>query len=245
MPLDYSISISARGKASDERIAQFLNNFNVDLSHIDSIFGFVEKCALYGGRTFRAVEISENDYNWMLDKGIGFRIPLQSTQALKSDYETCKPFLEKYHRTGNTVIIAKDWIAKAIKRDFPLYSVEASVIKQIDSVEKLLKALKLYDSVVPDPWWFNNANSPDGIEQCLRERVRLFLNAGCMYTCPARICYPTASKANLGRGESRCSRVEGIDREYKGSVYEFSLQDYLARGYLKFKLLRSNGYRTY
>ncbi len=46
-----SFTISARGKAGDVPVMEFLRrNFGtLPLERIDSLFGFVERCTLYGG----------------------------------------------------------------------------------------------------------------------------------------------------------------------------------------------------
>jgi hypothetical protein len=64
----------------------------------------------------------------MYDHDIGYRIPLQNIVASREEYVASKTFLAKYHRKGNSVIIARAKLAKWIHEDFPLFEVEASVI---------------------------------------------------------------------------------------------------------------------
>lgn len=238
-----SYAISARGKRVETPIEVFLSLFG-DID-IDSVFGFYGPCRLYGGRPYFAPEISADDLGWMYAKGIGFRIPLQTTIANMSDYRAEREFLDAHHRVGNSVIIARSRFAKAIRSDFPLYQIEASVIQNINSVSKIMSALELYDTVVPDPFWFNNSPEAASIPLEVRDRIRLFVNAGCMYTCKQRICYTAVSKMNLGVGVYQCSMANGVKRDYKGSMYEFDVNKYISNGYSKFKILRSNGYTGY
>jgi hypothetical protein len=235
-------AISARGKNEKEPIQDFLCYFGIPIGNVDSIFGFTEPCILYGGRPFHAPELSENDIDWMYDNNIGFRIPLQNTIASLDHYELCKPFLEKYHKTGNSLILARDKFAEKIRTDFPLYKLEASVVKKIDSVKKCLKNLEIYDTIVPDPQWFNNTS--DEIPEEYRSRIRLFANAGCMYTCPQRVCYNAVSRMNLGVGEYECSAMNGVLRNHTGMT-DFDVDNYVERGYTKFKLLRRRDTTAY
>jgi hypothetical protein len=229
-------TISARGKAPTQPIEDFLKFFNVSLENVDSVFGFTEFCRLYGGRPFMLPELSNDDLTWMYNNNIGYRIPLQNTIASLVDYESSKPFLEKHHREGNTIILARDRFVEKIRKDFPLYKLEASVIKKIDSIKKGIANLKIYDTIVPDPQWFNNTD--DEFPEEYKDRIRLFANAGCMYACPQRICYNAVSKMNLNLGKFQCSKHNGVERPLLGMT-NFDVDNYIKRGYNKFKLLRA------
>jgi hypothetical protein len=52
--------------------------------------------------------------------------------------------LHQYHGKGNSVITVSDELAGWIRADFPQYEIEASVIKDIHTIEKLESALQLY-----------------------------------------------------------------------------------------------------
>ena len=56
-------TISARGKTATTPILRFLaaNFGRVAIKQIDSVFGFVERCTLYGGRVFAEPELSDRD----------------------------------------------------------------------------------------------------------------------------------------------------------------------------------------
>jgi len=235
-----SFAISARGKHSEASMKSFLLPFPE--VPVDSIFGFSDPCGAYGGRQFVSREISDADLSWMYDRGIGYRIPLQNTVASLDEFKAERGFLTKHHRKGNSLILARTRFIDFIRDEFPDYSIEASVIMRLNSVKKVIKALEIFDTVVPDPMWFET-EKPD-IPQELRHRVRLFANAGCMYTCPQRTCYGSFSKINLGRplgqGDLGCS-MNRVPRPYKESMYDFDVQGYVDAGYSRFKLLRSNG----
>ncbi len=58
-----SYSISCRGKSSAEVVGLFLSKSfsGIALATIDSLFGFVERSTLYGGRQFLQPELSDAD----------------------------------------------------------------------------------------------------------------------------------------------------------------------------------------
>ena len=95
-----------------------------------------------------APELSERDVMQLNNAGIGLRIPLTNHDAELQEYKSYRPFLEKYHRSVNSVIVTNDDLAEWIRADFPDFDIEASVIKNIDNHKKLESALKYYDTAV-------------------------------------------------------------------------------------------------
>lgn len=240
--MTYSVTISGRSKNPNQHIKEFLeqNFFGIDLNVIDSIFAFSDPCKLYGGRTYTGYELSYLDLKWMYDNNIAYRIPLSNFLATDEIYKEELNFLKKHHKEGNSVIVMKDLLAERIKNDFPLYSVECSVTKQIETADELHKALELYDTVVPLPKAFNtNYKLLESFTQDVKDRIRLFLNVGCAYHCPARTCYASMSKMNIGIKDAKfeCSQLN--KKQYIPSgMTDFDIEDYLERGYTKFKMLR-------
>ena len=189
-------TISARGKKLRQAVQIYLSeNFpNIPLSKIDSIFGFVEPTSLYSGRPFLNRQISDKDYQFLQENNVGLRIPFTNHYVSKKEYQKYKPLLEKYHKKGNSLIITNDDFVKWLKKDFPFYKIEASILKEIDSLEKINNALELYDTIVLPMNVNYNIDLLKSIEQ--KERITLFGNAGCALTCPNRICYDYISKRN-------------------------------------------------
>lgn len=213
--------------------------------HVSSVFGFMEPCELYGGRPYNNRQISDADIVWMYDNGIDLRIPIQNLLTKKEHLIKNLDFLKKYDRPGNTVIIANDQLVQPFRELGLSYSIECSVIRRVNSVDELVKILDLYDEVVADPTWLNH--QPEIVPQELRHRVRLFLNAGCMFHCQSRICYTGFSQMNLGRWSKRLCEINpqtGIRAEDRPFVV-FDINDYLPLGYHKFKLLRQNGHAAF
>ena len=232
-------TISARLKAPDTPVFKFIRNQYgyVPLREIDSLFGFVERSTLYGGRFFTQRELSEKDVWQLNNSGIGIRLPMTNHYVERDEYEANLPLLEKYHRPCNSIIITNDQLAKWIRMDFPDYRLDASVIQNIKTHRKLEKAFKLYDSVVLPMRLNEDFEFLEKIED--KDKITLFANAGCALTCPSKLCYVSFSKLNKGKGgEFRCALMFK-DRELLGMV-DFPLQPYVDLGFHRFKLLRPN-----
>ena len=237
----FSFTVSVRRKLPDQSINDFLeiNYPNLPLSYVDSVFGFVERSTLYGGRNFVEPELVDEDIQALYQHGIGLRLPLTNKFVTRLEYEQNIPLLEKYHRKGNTVIIVKDDLARWIRRDFPLYQLEGSVIKALDTQDKINQALELYDSVVLPASLNDDFNFLEKITN--KPSITLFANAGCAYNCPAKICYTYVSRENKYNGKDSgldCSKSIA-EREVLGMV-DFDLNVLGSLGFTRFKLLRSN-----
>lgn len=193
---DISYTVSARGKNEKMPVVDFLkeNYSSIQISQIDSVFGFVEPSTLYSGRPFLKRQISDADTAVLNENNIGVRIPFSNHYITEEEYKNHISFFEKYQRKGNSVICTNDQLAKWIKRDFPGFLLEASVLKEIDTHEKIEKALELYDSVILPMNLNNNTEFLSFIKN--KDRITLFGNAGCALTCPNRICYEVISKTN-------------------------------------------------
>lgn len=237
-------------------ILDFLNTYfrNIPLDRIDSVFGFLEASTLYSGRPFLKRQLSDADLAVMENLRIGLRIPCTNHFLTKQEYQKHIPFFEKYQREGNSVICTNDQLAAWIRRDFPLYQIEASILKEIKSQEGINRALKLYDSVILPMNLNYNVSFLSSIRH--KDRITLFGNAGCALTCPRRICYENISRCNkklalqkhlqrkisilfrMGFSTRWCSnRLH--PRLLKGMV-DFDLQALNNLGFRRFKMLREN-----
>jgi len=143
--------------------------------------------------------------------------------------------LKKYHRPCNSIIVTNDDLARWIQQDFPRYRIDASVIKNIKTHQKIDEALELYDSVVLPMSLNEDFEFLEKIEA--KDRITLFANAGCALTCPSKLCYRSLSIINKGKGgEFQCALMYK-GRELAGMV-DFPLQPYIELGFHRFKLLR-------
>ncbi len=235
---DFRFTISARGKPLDLPVFHFLsNNFSeLPLEQIDSVFGFVERCSLYGGREFIKPQISSYDVSVLNRAKIGLRIPFTNHMADREEYERYQPMIQKYYKPVNSVIVTNDNLAKWIRADFPDMVIEASVIKNIKNMRKLEEALEIYDTVVLPMTTIDDREFLEKIPD--KDRIRLFANGGCALTCPSKICYPAFSEMNKFKGgEFRCSQ-DIKSREMLGMI-DFDLDELGEMGFHHFKLLRA------
>ncbi|MEZ5994214.1 MAG: hypothetical protein R3C25_00520 [Hyphomonadaceae bacterium] len=229
-------TVSGRGKSNGEHVLQFLAKAyrGIPIALVDSVFGFVERSPLYGGRIFEGAELTPRDVECLYDVGIGVRIPFTNHYAEPEDYDASLAVLEKYHRPGNAVIITNDALAGWIRRDFPRYRIEASVIKNLKSYDRIAAALDMYDTAVLPMEFSENTQFLEGLPQ--KDRITLFANAGCGLTCPSHICYPSISKFNKnGEGELLCSQP--IKKREMRGVIEFDLGPLQDLGFSRFKVL--------
>jgi hypothetical protein len=231
-------TISARGKPDGVPVLPFLAKHfpRIPVIEIDSVFGFVECSTLYGGRVFGAPELTPHDVSQLYYVGIGVRLPLTNHYVEPAEYENNQPLLEKYHRDGNAVICTNDELARWIRRDFPKYRIEASVIKNLKAPDRIAAALDLYDTAVLPMEMNEDPDLLEGLDD--KDRITLFANAGCALTCPSRICYVSVSRLNKGQGgEFKCSQPIK-ERELRGMI-DFDLDRFVAMGFSRFKLLRA------
>ncbi len=248
-----SFTVSARGKFSWQPMLPYLDSHFGALprGQIESVFGFVDPCTLYGGRPYWFRQISDRDAAVMARHNIGVRIPLTTHFVTREEYEYNRPVLEKYHREGNSLIVQNDVLVPWIRQDFPHYRIEASMLKFLNSYAKIEAALELYDTVVLPMDLVEDPAFLAGVPH--RERVTLFGNAGCALTCPARMCYARISRINKVRGSRNplvrlygylvgvciieCSQKK-IRRQMRG-VVDFDIRPLVAMGFKRFKMLRA------
>lgn len=231
-------TVSARGKPSAVPIQKFIrNNYNeIPLEQIDSFFGFTEPTTLYGGRVFATTELSRYDIRSMYQVGIHVRLPLTNHTVTAEEYEENLPYLEKYHRPGNSLIITNDQLAKWVRVDFPDYRLEASVIKNIDNLRKAEKAFELYDTVILPMTSNDDEEFLNSIDN--KKDFTLFANGGCAYTCPSKICYPSISRVNKTGDGSLFQCSQKLKERNMIGMYDFDLDYLQSLGFERFKLLR-------
>ena len=234
-------TISGREKPVNEGIIPYLRRAygHIPLDEVESVFAFVERTTLYGGRQFAGPELTDDDIESMYAHGIGYRIPLTNLYIDRDEYNLSLWLLDRYHRPGNSVIVVDDELAQWIREDFPKYKVEASIIKNINSYEKIDQALEIYDTVVLPTSLNEQPEFLSRLEQ--KERITLFAYAGCGVNCTSKMCYPSISKFNKFNGytDFECSR-KYKPREIRGKV-EFDLDEYVAMGFNRFKLIEPTG----
>jgi len=236
---EYTFTISARGKLPNTPVFAFLRHQfgNVPLGQIESLFGFVERSTLYGGRGFVRRELSDRDVLQLNNAGIGLRIPMSNHHVTRAEYEQNIELLRKYCRKGNSIIATNDDLARWVRQDFPEYRLDASVIKNINNKRKLDQALEIYDEIVLPMKSNEDLDFLSAIDE--KDRITLFANAGCAFTCPSKTCYASVSKFNKGKGNTELQCSQSLkERETLGMI-DFDLQQLNDLGFHSFKLLRA------
>jgi hypothetical protein len=231
-------TVSARSKYPNVPVFAFLRNQygNMPLREIDSLFGFVERSTLYGGRGFVRRELSDRDVTQLNNAGIGVRLPMSNHYVEYDEYKENKPILRKYHREGNSIIATNDEFAKWVRQDFPDYRLDASVIKNVKTHEQIEKAMEIYDSVVLPMKANEDLDFLAKIEN--KDKITLFANAGCALTCPSKTCYVSISRINKGGDHEFLCSQKLKPRDMHGMV-DFPLEPYIRLGFHRFKLLRA------
>jgi hypothetical protein len=234
-------SVSVRGKPAREPVGYYMEAYfpKIPVSSVDSVFGFAERSTLYGGREFRKPQLTDGDCDFLYEHGSGVKLPLSNHFVSEAEYEQNQPFLEKYHRKGNQLVIVNDDLARWVRRDYPDYSPEASVIKDIRTHDDIGKALEIYDTVVLPMDVNNDIRFLKSIED--KSRIRLFMNAGCAYKCPLKLCYKSFSRLNKFTGDAtfQCSQSDFFRTHHE--MVEFDVDRLFDLGFHKFKVLRPKG----
>ena len=121
MGMTFSVSARKEERTHIKKTIEFVYHaFKINVYEIENFYGFREFCPLYGGRPYVGKEISDIDLEYMYDLGVGLRLPLTNHFVTYDEYKSQKPFLEKYHRDGNSLIIVNDKLATWIKEDFTI-----------------------------------------------------------------------------------------------------------------------------
>lgn len=243
---NYSYSVSGRWVGQRMDIENYLQFFFIylNMSQIHSVFGSTtENSEFYGGRVYDPKKsMNDTHLNKLYGRGINLALTLTNHYYSQELFEINLPFLEKYHRHGNVVICTSDELAKQIRKNFPLYTVRASIIKNLTTVEKVKKAFDIYDDVVIPM----DLNDDDDFLESLpqKDRIMLFANAACAYNCPARICYPEISKFNQAKtNKIRCKKEELGLLEY--AFYFFDVDKFYSMGFSNFKLIPAKIFKNF
>lgn len=230
--------VSSRQISKNMDIIDYLNVFYMytDIKNIEGVFGNTSDfCPFYGGRSFKVEHSLTEKHIQDLEKhNIGLSLTLTNHFFSEEDYRASLPLLKRHHKNGNSIICTNDRLALQIKNDFPLYSLKASIIKNIDTLEKIDRNLELYDYItIP-----MNKNDDDSFLQSIIDKTRiiLFANANCAYTCPKRTCYLGFSQKIAEKPVTSSCSKENIPRLDIGAVY-FDIKKFQTMGYTQFKLV--------
>ncbi|MCX6307173.1 MAG: hypothetical protein NT040_19585 [Bacteroidetes bacterium] len=242
----YSYSVSGRWITPKSDIVKYLQFFfiYIDFARISSVFGSTaEPSAFYGGRVYDAKKsLTQNQIDILYRKKINLALTLTNHFYSAELYGQNQSFLDKYHRKGNVIICTSDELARMIRKDFPLYHIRASIIKNLNSVAKVRKAFELYDDVVIPMDMNDDDEFLESVPE--KDRIMLFANAACAYNCPSRVCYPEISKFNQAKTDKvRCKKQELGLLEY--AFYFFNVEKFHDMGFSNFKLIPTKLFGSY
>ena len=230
-------TVSCREKPNDMDMPTWLSQYSKYAPlEITGVYGFFEEHSpLYGGRIYTGAEITKKDVGFCKENDLQIKINLTANKATEKEYEQSRELLNRLYYPRNVVAVVDDNLAKWVKRDYPNYLVEASVIKKT-TFSNIEKTLELYDQVVLPMFMNDDIEELKKIKQ--KDKIILFANAGCGYTCKHQICYPSVSKINKGEiplDQYKCSK-EVKPREVI-PLHEFNLDKLKGLGFNNFKFL--------
>jgi len=234
----FSFSVSSRYLTPDMNMRIYLKLFYLycGVDQIESVFGSTTMFSpILGGRIYQKDRSMNSQHLAELsESGIGIALTLTNHFFTPAMYNDSMALLEEHHIEKNSIICTNDDFARQLKKDFPKYELRASIIKNLNTRYKICRALDLYDVVVVPM----DKNDDDAFLQSLpeKDRIMLFGNANCAYTCPARSCYLGFSQAMAGKTvTSSCSKSK-VNRLEKGPVF-FNLKKFADMGFRRIKLI--------
>jgi len=235
---ELSFTITSRDIESSLGVIEYIKLLFpfINSSQVTSLFGFTRDFSpLYGGRIYNQKNtMTKQHLTEMEQLGISLSLNLTNHFFNEKAYQETLPLLEKHHRQGNFITCFNDQLAERLRKDFPYYTLKASIIKNLNTVRKVKNALQLYDDVVIP--MDKNDDEEFLISLPQKHRIILFSNATCAYTCPNRSCYVGFSQQIQGKKFTSDCSIPKQPREQIGMMF-FDTQGLYELGYRKMKLL--------
>jgi|SaaInlStandDraft_4_1057021.scaffolds.fasta_scaffold20724_2 hypothetical protein len=190
-------TVSCRGKPNNMEMSEWLSQYQVYAPlEVSGVYGFMEETSpLYGGRIYSGAEITKKDVEFLKSNSLQLKINLTANTATREEFLKSRELLNAYYYKGNVISVVSDNLATWIKEEYPNYIVEASVIKNT-KFSQVSEVLTKYDQVVLPMYMNDDLEKLEKLED--KDRIILFANAGCGYTCKHQICYSSVSKINKG-----------------------------------------------
>lgn len=236
------VSISARTTIDIVATAKDLMSRGIQVS---SVFGFANPLNLraYGGRNATKVELNDRTLKELYSLGIGYRIPLTNKLIDLDMLHEADAFLNKYHRVGNSIILAtaNEDVIKEIRLKYPKYELEASVIVSPRSLDEATFLLSLFDTIVISGEFVNT----DWFNDVPKDRIRLFLSQGCGVSCPHKMCYDYISEVNtFGASDlSSCPHDTSLFEHNPSNTMKIYSEELELSGITKWKMMFPEAYK--
>ena len=230
-------TVSCRGKPNNMGMEEWLMQYSKYAPlEITGVYGFLEEYSpLYGGRIYEGPEITKEDYKFLQENKLQLKINLTGNKATKKQYEDSRELLNAYYYPNNVISLVDDRLAEWIRKDYPNYTLEASVIKNTKFLG-IEETLERYDQLVLPMHLNDDIENLKRIKQ--KDKIILFANAGCGYTCKHQICYSSVSKINKGEvpvEEYKCSQP--LKHREVFDLHEFDIERLKNLGFENFKYL--------
>jgi len=207
------------------------------LGTIESIFGcYISYSKLYGGR--HNANILDTDCIELI-YSIGAHVSITMSNLFfdgKLDKNSEK-ILDLLHTDGNSIVVANDELAKTIRKYYPKYLLRASATKLITTIEEIDHLLELYNLVVLMPNYSTDIVFLEKIK--FKDRIVLFANANCAYTCKNHPCYVSISRQNRGESNDDYPTCPMKDRSIRRNIKTtyFDMSDPIFNEFNNFKLV--------
>lgn len=232
--------VSGRGKDNNQDMMEYLKEHFPEADNIKSVYGFLQKMPLYGGRVWRQQDLTEQDLNTLYANGIGLELPLTGQHWNNLDYHNMSSFLEEHHREGNIITCYDRRLRDLIVQDFPLYKTKLSVTSGIRDVKSIGEMTELFDYVVLHPKYNYDFEYLKSLPN--KEQLILFGSCGCIANCSgSNSCYTEISKKNYyGVEIGNICYKQRANMTHINSFTKYDINPYLGLGFNKFKLNREN-----
>lgn len=237
---DVRCSVTSRTHVRDTSLRDFFQGSYgfIPLERIADTFGFVEEFTeLYGGRAYDPRHVlSHRDVEELYDLGVGIKLCLQNHFVTRKDCEENRAFLARYHRKGNVIICVSEELARFVKEEFPDYSVEASIIKEVHDPAAIEACLGVFDLFTLPPASNDNLGFLASLPQ--KDRIILFANARCLYHCNLRTCYWNVSVQTKRRSDPGFGALKphcSPDSPNKSEYVLFDVDRFYEMGFRHFK----------
>lgn len=223
---------------------------NVKISHIFGAFPSM----LWNGGSYSIKNISLIKINEIIDYYTKMNIPLQFTMTnpLITEQDCydrfCNTILKIADNGINEILVTSDILEQYIRKNFPRYKIDKSIIATVNQNIDYNEVLQKYDRVVLSRLLMEDFNFLQTIKPENRSRIELLVNETCPVDCPRLAThYLEFAKVQLFEFESKnpltkCSN--NFKRQYsweftdKQRVYSYSdiINTYLPLGFTEIKL---------
>ncbi len=216
-------SMPCRNAETIKDLIQYLET-GTSKNKIDEIY--FSDPAIYGSGRIKSISNATGIINLIRKNNIKPNLIMNSTceGAEAYDHNTIDQLIKsigRLHRQYglDSVTIANPLIIQTIKNRFPKIQITASVLGEIDSVQRAMFYDKLgADVIVPDRDINRDIKKLKEIKEAINGELRIMVNEGCMYRCPYRLFHfnyiSHLSKENKIHAEhffSNCHLIDKID----------------------------------